>query len=272
MLLLKIFLRLLVILNKKKLCKKCNLLSNFVNNFSCNQDKKLCQLIDERLLELKTDDFKNAVDYEILIYIQKTITANCSNIKLRIKKGYFQFPTNGVEFVDLILQINQEIFQNVKMTKLGRFRVIHEDVAVDGDGIANKHYFLGTKSQEITSNLIIVWGKLFANLDFNNKSQLEILCSKFLVHFFAIHPFNDGNGRTARYFLDILFSNGKYQIEFPSTGKRRRQYIKGLRIAHRIRKENDGKIDADSCYILINLMAKIISNKKLDDDLLLDEE
>ncbi|WGL60037.1 Fic family protein [Pigmentibacter sp. JX0631] len=191
---------------------------------------------------------------------------------MKIKEGYFSFPTNSNEFVNLILNINQEIFKNVKMKKLGRFRILHEDVAVDGDGIANKHSFLGVKSEEITSNLKSVWDKLFVNSDFNNKSHLEILCSKFLVHFFAIHPFNDGNGRTARYFLDILFSKGKYQIEFPSTGKRRRQYIKGLRTAHRIRKDDKAKIDANSCYILIDLMGKIISIKKPSDDLLFDEE
>nr|BFD33611.1 hypothetical protein GTC16762_32300 [Pigmentibacter ruber] len=247
-------------------------MSILVNHFSCNQDKKLCQLIDERLLQLETDDFKNVIDYEILINNQKTIAANCSKIKLKIEEGYFPFPTNSVEFVNLILNINQEIFKNVKVKKLGRFRILNEDVKVDGDGIADKHAFLGVKSEEIAPNLKSVWDKLFANLDFNNKKHLEIVCSKFLVHFFAIHPFHDGNGRTARYFLDILFSNGKYQIEFPSTGKRRRQYIKGLRTAHRIRKEDNGKIDFDSCYILINLMAKIISIKKPSDELLTDEE
>ncbi len=232
----------------------------------------MCQIIDERLLELKTDDFKNVVDYEILNDIQKTIAANCSNIKSKIRERQFPFPKDSNGFNSLILNINQEIFKKVQIKKLGRFRITHEDVAIDGDGIANKHSFLGVKSHEIESNLKKIWERLFVNLDFNNKEHLEILCSKFLVHFFSIHPFNDGNGRTARYFLDILFSQGNFQIDFPSTGKRRRQYIKGLRIAHRIRKEDNGKVDADSCYILIKLMAKIISIKKPDDDLLLDEE
>lgn len=121
---------------------------------------------------------------------------------------------------DLILQLHKEITQDTLKDKMdeGRFRD-SDDVVVGDPFIAEKVFYQPPDYKKIPQ-LIDEFCK-FANDD-KQPEFIHPVIKGIILHFLIgfIHPFNDGNGRTARtIFYWYLLSRGYWLFEFMAISK-----------------------------------------------------
>ncbi len=71
----------------------------------------------------------------------------------------------------------------------------------------------------------------FVNTHMKNKLSFKesiILATIFNIEFNRIHPFNDGNGRTSRYFFEKIFEDSNFLTLVFSTKKSKKKYKESL--------------------------------------------
>jgi Fic family protein len=69
---------------------------------------------------------------------------------------------------------------------------------------------------------------LFGSLDAETESIVRAVLGHWLFGF--IHPYNDGNGRTARFLMNVMMASGGYPWTIVRT-TRRAAYLEALDIA-----------------------------------------
>lgn len=141
----------------------------------------------------------------------------------RVARG--PFPATGNELLQAALKIHEAIFQNASPEIAGRLRT--RDVYF---GI---HRLKGVQPAEIVRS----FGAMSVQLPPpGDRSLVAAWGARMLHRFFAIHPFEDGNGRVARRLLEWGVEMGDRWafVGYPRTSSREvRGYVQALRYADR---------------------------------------
>ncbi len=130
----------------------------------------------------------------------------------------------------LLLDVHGTVFGKAFGDVAGRFRRPGEDTRVGH----NEHAFDGVPSETIEPELEALWASCPATDVHRDKRSVAFWAAKFCQGLFRIHPFVDGNGRTARLVVEVVavhFGMGLFWPEFRSRGeetKDRAAYIQAL--------------------------------------------
>ena len=166
---------------------------------------------------------------------------------------------------DLVLRYQDLIWihDQIRGKKIG-IRTIPVDVRDSKSKIIHK----GIDAQKIQKELT----NLINELNTINDNE-QLIIKALLIHhqFVYIHPFNDGNGRTGRILLALLFFKYKL-LDFPATiisysiFKNKEKYYKALK--HADKKEYNKyllimlELLNDSLLIGINFISEVLTKKK----------
>lgn len=190
-----------------------------IPEYSTCKEMRLCDLVDPGLLLLayhleSVEEYKEAHN--------------------RLLRGMFELEMRRLEpwstsesgFVEAILDAHRTLFAHALPHIAGRFRIDGEDVTFGGIG-ANKRE--GAAPGDIEAGVKSAF-KLAMKADWT----VERRSAAFLEKFFRVHPFLDGNGRVARFFVQkICRAEGKQIPLWHTEGKSRRKYLSALEYAHR---------------------------------------
>lgn len=120
-----------------------------------------------------------------------------------------------------IFDIHSLVLQNIEIEFAGRYR--NGQVRILGANVAPPNYM---KVRELMKELID-----FVNRNEENFSLVELI-ARFHHKFVWIHPFFDGNGRTARLLMNILFMKAGYPPAIILKNNRE-QYYRSLNRANK---------------------------------------
>jgi Fic family protein len=134
----------------------------------------------------------------------------------------------------MILQLHKLFYQGIEPEKAGVYRDIQ--VFISGtDYMPPQPEDVPTLMKELEGDLVKKWNSL-------HPLRIAALAHRKLVN---IHPFVDGNGRTARLLMNLILINRGYQIvSIPPI--LRREYISALKVAQREKNPSD---EAFMCFI-----------------------
>lgn len=225
-----------------KNCGKCELFLSA--GLKCHKRNRSCSDFnphgyDVRLVEAASAEFGGITESTIIELCRKVQTNHAA---VRGKLGVLtSLPFDDfLKFKNFLLEIHKAIFENTGLTVFGRFREVGEGMVLD----TGNHVFHGTDPLQIETQLATVHQEVLIpimNCDTSNANRVFFLCSKFMVDFFAVHPFNDANGRVVRLVVEMaLRIKLGLVVNWPSNGRKRRQYLKALRYAHRRRLNPNG--------------------------------
>lgn len=112
-----------------------------------------------------------------------------------------------------VLKIHELLTENTKITLVGRYR--NHDVIITGSPHKPPSHF------EVPDLMVKLF--IWYNNNKNNFHPIELAC---LVHskFTRIHPFADGNGRTARIISNFILQKNNYPMFFIDVKDRRKYY------------------------------------------------
>lgn len=184
---------------------------------SCKKER-LCELVDPGLLSFadlsSLEEYKQAHD-KLLRGVSELETAQ-----------HEQLPGSGDDFVRAVLKAHHTLFAHALPEIAGRFRADWEHVTFGGDG---PNRLDGLPSQDIEAGV----KRSFALATMPGWTT-ERRAAAFLERFFRVHPFSDGNGRVARFFVQKICRVDRKEIPtWTTTGKSRRKYLYALEFAHR---------------------------------------
>lgn len=224
---------------RRQRCGQCDVLQNLVNlPVTCTKHHRFCDFVEVRLAELISASKGANVDIKDVDEAKKIVTANFSAISESLEQGQ-EYPETEEAFLKLVCDLNQRLFDGTGIEGLGRLRNRDERVVID---VAPKHTFEGSPGDRIEKELRNLWEKSKAQHSHVDPKELHTVArhlAYFLVGFFAIHPFNDGNGRTARFILRIMAKKfGCSLAPFADHTKERNRYVDALRNAHRNREDS----------------------------------
>lgn len=159
-------------------------------------------------------------------------------------------PYDTQSFVGEIQNIHYELFKSTGVLSPREFRT---NPVFFGTG---SNFREGVKPNEIVKEMEILWSQIEP---YFFSGQYELGLSIFFPRFFRIHPFRDGNGRTARIFADIILAPHSKVLNLDSTSSYKKQYIKALKYAHR--KFDSGVGEVNSIRYMRLFLAKYIRDK-----------
>lgn len=227
-------------INPRKLCRACRENSGKypgVVGFTCTKRplKKLCSQIDLVHLKNLNLDSGDIIHFKALLDYKQRILDNKLAIESKFSCGNILVPTNEAQFIETVKEIHSLLFKDSGVNFAGRTREIGELAYVD----VNTNQFEGFLSKDINEGLRDLWRCILNPFLHSfavtrpNRGELAQLGADFFSYFFRIHPFVDGNGRTARLFFQLILQKYNYIFKIRSDRKSMRRYIKSLRYSHR---------------------------------------
>jgi len=220
---------------------------------SC-RERRLCDEVDLSLVELRPDlsleEHRQLAELPSLNEFDAMLSAyNLMPAAQQDEDG----------FVRLIREVHRELFSGVPLDAVGEFRAdpVHLDVRPED-------VFQGVEPRLIEPELRSLWGRIHRFRPPSNRDAFATWGAIFLQRFFAIHPFSDGNGRTARLLLAVAALRVDLFIgAWPTSGKGRREYLRALRRAHAscglTSRGRDERIERDGFTPLRHWLWKLIS-------------
>lgn len=145
----------------------------------------------------------------------------------------------------LVKSIHQLILKNIDNTHAGRYR--QENVLISGaEHVPPNHVLVGEQMQNLVS-----WHQSFEGHPLERAARLH-------VDFVKIHPFIDGNGRTARLLMNFdLIKSGYQPVIFKAND--RLAYYEALDKAHTSNRYDDFfTMTAKAEEVAINTVLKIV--------------
>ena len=238
----------------------------FEKTHNCSKKKRFCQHYPIRTLGLWLECGGNNLSFEAFDQVAKSIQENEISINLKLLRDELPWPASAADFIARTLSLNQKLFQKVTILipKLGRFRSVGEEVEVD----VGKHQFAGEIADKIEESLAQLWANLQESIgklqpDRNlllTEDQVLDLSAYIMVHFFKVHPFNDGNGRVARILIRIFARRQGFDFDFDRKVRQSdKKYLDALREAHSFHRERNGRIGLKSCH-RVALFLKLFMN------------
>lgn len=144
-----------------------------------------------------------------------------------------EWPADAAEFCGLLRTAHLLLLGGALPEIAGRFRAPGEPVWFGGGG---RHAREGAPGNRIEGDLATLFhGTRAALFAADDSVRVSIMCAQFLVRFFQIHPFADGNGRLGRSMLGLLCRlGGRFELRWAGGDPAiRRRYITALEYAHR---------------------------------------
>lgn len=179
--------------SRKSPCKGCGALRSKVPSFqpsSCKKER-LCEKIDRALIDRYAGESFESLQGRAQQLQVGFVKGSEFSLRQPVPCTPFAFRTH-------VLELHRIMFCGAAPEIAGRFRATHEEVEVD----EGRHRFLGVPGDRIEGRL----DELFSNQyrDLGSPANAEVFASRaavFLLEFFDVHPFLDGNGRVARLLL-----------------------------------------------------------------------
>ena len=199
---------------------------NWIKKLCSNKKKghyKVCKLFEpEHIRQLIDLD----INYSIkeLNFFHDQMVSNSIDVSQEVRSGNYRIPNNADDFIDLLKKLHFGLFDGTGINNAGVFR--SQDVYFD-EGI---HMMEGSEFSLIDSHLRECWDIVRHYL--TSDKYLHGL-ALLLPRFFRVHPFQDGNGRVIRMFINVILQPRMKIITFDSNSSYRRRYLKALRFAHR---------------------------------------
>ncbi|MFG1487453.1 Fic family protein [Halobacteriovorax sp. RZ-1] len=191
-----------------------------------------------------------------IISLSSQLHLNAGYVKRKVRNGEFTFPNNADEFISLIQIIHTELFSGTGIETEGTFRTDDVYFGTNHNNMREENQIKAVDASDIDFELRNCWDNILEKL--SSENYLEKV-SLFFPRFFRIHPFQDGNGRTARIFVDILLAQYFKVFNYDDQKKYRRQYIKALSYAHRaVRKRGLGEVR--SVWLMKKFLKKFIND------------
>jgi Fic family protein len=116
----------------------------------------------------------------------------------------FEFPREFISY-EFVLELHQRMFATTKPHIAGRIK--EHKVSIEGGGY-NIKTLPPDKSELFLRRLCDRANDAFASADYSK----FLITAEFVVDFLAIHPFLDGNGRTARLLSTYLLERSGYHF------------------------------------------------------------
>lgn len=260
------------------ICGSCHDLKEWLSfSFSCSKKRRFCDLYEITAARMLWEHQSSSIEKKQLDHINKQLATNAQSlvhliagVESNISVFEKIFHSNSAFIFKILFnQFNKKLFDSVPFQeKMGRFRSDGEVITVD----LNVHEFEGSSPQDIGKHMDELWNILSVRsrkIDYSSIESVATFLSFMLVAVFAIHPFNDGNGRTGRYVFRFLARRLGFDIAPYQSAKTRRKWIKALRYAHK-RRRSEGRLQIRHVYYVSKFYQKIMF--KIDNEEYLETE
>lgn len=205
---------------RRSMCAECSALRELAGVQSCTS-VRICRTFDTNLRELLP-----GLTYEQYRVADGVIQDSHERTKQWVRKRFDAIDDPTPErFVELLCEIHRRIFQTALGPAAGATRA--SPVEVDHD----EHMFGGVEPSKIVPRLHDLWRSNGGILEAPQEHEpFSWWAARFFQSFFRTHPFRDGNGRTARLYVEIAALRRGFLVNWAQDT---RKYSMALRYAHK---------------------------------------